>query len=507
MLERHRDFRPNLKIIPSLPFEILSNIFLSLHGDYRNTSFDLSVKADIKNANSFITVAHVCRRWRVVAHETKALWRRITLGKGLGHPASLATSFFNLSHPLTIDLEYEIDQLSADQEREMNIFFDLLICNPYRIASLYLRRCLPDAAWKLLQLPLTNILEIEVAFDMGSPTANDEHSPWMKGNGVNLLGGTTSTLQKLSLTDYTWPRGSVFPSLTNLFLKEECHESDLSLDEFHDVMRSLSQTLRVLVLDGASPWVDDSSLQNFNPPPAVNRVLMRALEHIEVYPYSEEPGAGCPLLFLHKLSIPNIVTMIWDNIFTEDFYTSHDPTADFKIPPTEHFARVTSLVARARYECCYYVLTGSTFFVDSNHIGLGQIEALLDLVPHLELLALAEGKDYSDWENTQSLLHQCSSVKVLHLGRFVNVVQLIYELEKENYENPFLPKLETLTIYTGNMDVLSMPTLDKISRRLNGLYLEILDLSSHGSMVRNRPHLKSAYTLRFAMGNVEDLSF
>lgn len=244
MLRRRLDpnFLPNIDRLSS---EIMSNIFLYVHSEYRNTSFDLPViEANTENANSFIVVAHVSRRWRTIAHRTKALWRRITLSGGLSDPAYLATSFFMLSHPLSIQLEHDFDHLSDIQIHGMNFFYDLLIRNPHRIAGLYLRGYLPYNAWYLIHLPLTNILEVELAF-----TEDDHEDSLGNWKVVNFLGGISPTLQKLSLTDYIWPRGSTFPSLTNLHIKREYYDESLATDDFYELMRSLSRTLRVLCVD------------------------------------------------------------------------------------------------------------------------------------------------------------------------------------------------------------------------------------------------------------------
>lgn len=495
MLRLRLDLKP-LPKIDCLPFEILGNIFLLMHDEYRNTFFKFrATRASIANANSFIVITHVCRRWRSIAHGIKGLWRRITINGQLKNPASLATSFFTLSHPLSIQLEHEFGRLSDKQDRELNSFYDLLICNPHRISALYLRGYFPDNAWKLFQLPLSKILEVELAFRT-EPMANSSR-PVKNGKVMNFLGGTSTTLQKLSLTDYTWPRGSKFPCLTNLHLTREYFEERLSESEFFAVMQSLSQTLQVLHIEGAAPLITASSLSSIMNRPATNQISMPALQYIEVYPLSGEPTGRFSLVFLHKLAIPNIISIVWDS----STFSFSDR------PPAEHFARVTGLVAHTTRKDCD-VLRETTLFVDSTRSNLEMMKAWLTVLPSLDLLALPEAEGYAS--SNYDFFAKCSTVKVLYICRLTEIMEFISDLEKRRKDRSnaaLLPQLQTLIIYTGDANILSKPKIVEISRELEGRGLRKLKLSLDCPMVRKRPHLRTTYTLTFRAGGLEKLLF
>ncbi|KAJ3510852.1 hypothetical protein NLJ89_g4438 [Agrocybe chaxingu] len=156
----------NLRTNARLPPEILGEIFRLLQVENATQSFRLPLELpmNLRNANAWIVVCHVCQHWRMVARKNKSLWRRITLSNLLSSPADLARTFFNLSDPLPVEFEHQVGSV-AEENHRMNAFYDTLIQHPNRIAALYLRGDFPDNAWRLLQMPLPNITAVQAFFE------------------------------------------------------------------------------------------------------------------------------------------------------------------------------------------------------------------------------------------------------------------------------------------------------------------------------------------------------
>lgn len=162
-------------------------------------------------------------------------------------------------------------------------------------------------------------------------------------------------------------------------------------------MQSLSQTLRDLHIDNASPWVADNDTQNFNIRHTSNRVSMPALQHIEVKATVHEPYEGSPLLFLHNLSVPNIVTITWDHSRLTEGFHDFNPSSNLslgRIPPVEHFTRVTNLIATTSHKHCH-VLTGTTLLVNFYHVPVSGMKQWLTFLPNLYRLALVIDETYA----------------------------------------------------------------------------------------------------------------
>lgn len=233
---------------------------------------------------------------------------------------------------------------------------------------------------------------------------------------------------------------------------------------------------------------------------------MPALHHIEVSSCKDDPPGESSLLFLHNLTMPNIETIVWDSSYTEvfNFYDESSIRRKFCVPPTEHFARVTTLVAQARREECHSMLTGTTLSVDSLGVCSDENDLWLDLLPNLSLLALPDYEIDSCWDGA---FVKCSAIQALHVGG-TNAVELISNLEQKRMDgshSTFLPQLQSLTVHTGDIDMSSRPARAKIKRMLRKKRLEPLQLSANYSMTRNRIALQATYTLSFKRGGLEEL--
>ncbi|CAA7266719.1 unnamed protein product [Cyclocybe aegerita] len=141
----------NLRTDTRLPPKILGAIFKLLQEENATQPFrsPFEQTKNLRNANAWIVVCHVCQYWRSVARNNKILWRRIPLMDRLSNPAGLAKTFFDLSDPLLVEFEHEVGWFEHDaafmfqsevKERfYMGTFYDTLMQHPDRISALYLR--------------------------------------------------------------------------------------------------------------------------------------------------------------------------------------------------------------------------------------------------------------------------------------------------------------------------------------------------------------------------------
>ncbi|KDR65891.1 hypothetical protein GALMADRAFT_259965 [Galerina marginata CBS 339.88] len=477
-----------------LPAEILSEIFLQVQAEYSNRSFSLPPEElNLTRANSWIKVAHVCRKWRRSAQNTKALWSRIILSPTLPSPASLATHFFHLSHPLPISLEQALNPISKTEDAQLNKFYDLLLEHPNRISALYLRGYFPDTAWLLLQKSLPNIVELELS--LKSVKWSADH-PIRDGYIPEFLGGSpSSSLRKLSLGNYIWP-GITPPALTHLYLTNEFRGVDLP--NFFDMLASISLTLQALYLKGAGPTV--FSWEEYESLSVTERLVMPVLEHFEILssPFHDIANS---LLHLYKLSLPNVRTIIWDSQWTEGLRrntSAHERMT--MILPDEYLTRVTSLVGwAARKEC--YALQGETLYFDPSEVTASPLDMWAMFLPNLVVLAVP---GYVKWDDMEYALRHTANLRKLYIGEAANYIALVSLLEEASRAD-FLPHLEVLTIYyrwsLGRC-------LSEMKRSFVWKGLEPLsELLVDNSVTRARYHLQTTYTLRFDVGTTDGFFF
>ncbi|KDR65893.1 hypothetical protein GALMADRAFT_148278 [Galerina marginata CBS 339.88] len=474
--------------INHLPPEILSEIFLQVQAEYSNRSFRLPPEElNLIRGNVWIRVAHVCRKWRRCAQNAKALWSRIILCPNRLFPASMASHFFHLSHPLPISLEQALDPVTVSmaEQAQMNKFYNLLLDNPNRISALYLRGYFPDAVWCLLQKSLPNLLELEISFkNVETGTLGGKHPIRDLYIFKNFFGGSPpSSLRKLALDNYTWP-GLTPPALTHLYLTDDFR--GVSLAEFFGMLASISQTLQALYLKGAGPQVF-----NFDILPTTERLVMPVLEHFEILssPFYNITNS---LLLLYKLSLPNVRTIIWYSRWTQDL---RPHTASHKrmtmLPPEDYLARVTSLVGWSVRKGCY-ALQGETLYFDPNEAIVPLLNMCANLLPNLVLLAVPDCVRWNDI--LEHVLRHITTLRYLHIGGAANCIALVSLLENTS-RSDFLPLLDVLTInYKWGLE----RCLDDARRGLTWKGLEpISELLIHNSVIRARYHLQTTYTLRF----------
>ncbi|KDR66979.1 hypothetical protein GALMADRAFT_147426 [Galerina marginata CBS 339.88] len=458
-----------------LPAEILSKIFLQLQAEYSNKSFCLPPEEqDLTGANEWIKVTHVCRIWRRCAQNTKVLWSRIILGPDLPSPASMATHFFHLSHPLPISLEQAIYQISNAENAQMHKFHDLLHEYPNRVSALYLRGYFPETAWHLFQKSLPNLVELELAFESRQCITDF------------LRGSPMSTLRKLSINDYAGPGLTPPPPvLTHLYLTDYFR---IRRADFFSMLRSISSTLQALYLKGAGPKVLSS--EAYDPLSITERLVMPALEHFEIVSSTSRDSASS-LLYLYKLSLPNVHTIIWDSRWTKDLQTSTPaPMRTSMIPPNEHLACMTRLIGWAARENCY-ALQGETLYFDPSKVTAPLLEMWVKLLPNLAVLAVP---GCVRWDNMGHAIQHSTTLRHLHIGETSKFIGLASILEEASHTD-CLPHFEVLTIYScWAVDWCWREAKERFARmRLEPLSEPLIN----NSVTRARDHLQTTYILRF----------
>ncbi|KDR69276.1 hypothetical protein GALMADRAFT_926503 [Galerina marginata CBS 339.88] len=499
-LLRHRLNR--LPAINRLPFEIFGEIFLYLQSETSSSSFQLPItKPNLNQANSWTKVTHVCRHWRQSAQNNKALWCHIALGDKLTQPAFLAKSFLKLSHPLPIKIEQALGLLSPREEEEMNEFYRSLLDHPDRIFGLYIRGHLPDAAWDLLQSSMPKIVEVELCFELLHPPPGGiaPGEPVREGEIGNFLGGHTSSLQKLSLEHYSWPR-QAYPALTHLYLVNEHHMDMVFEDEFYDVLQALSSTLQFLYLDDSGPIIEEPD--EFFILPTEEKILMPMLQHIEMYPARAYRDTNCLLMILHNLRLPKIVTIVWFSRLTGSLSEYRpDRWGMSMTPPAENLACVANVICSAyRMDC--HAVSGKTLHLDPHFTFFADLEVWLSLLPNVVTLGLPYYFGFQDYQdNTYRILELHPKLKTVCLYPGDHLVLLLSDIEMKE---GFCPLLEVLIILDADYDDIPDESGSE-SRKLVSHGLEPLCLSADKSMVRRRLSLQTTYTLRFAMGHMDGL--
>ncbi|KDR71385.1 hypothetical protein GALMADRAFT_144065 [Galerina marginata CBS 339.88] len=497
----------SLRPVNKLPFEILGQIFLFVQSESANTSFIRSfilprVEPDLDCANAWIKVTHICQHWRRVAHNTKSLWRRITIDGVSPFPTYLANLSFTLSHPLSISFEHQFRAPSENDLQEIENFYTLLLDHPNRVSALYLRLSgdVPEIARHLTRQTFPNIVEFELSFEEPDRDLNNEvDHHWDKrllgsnGDLEGILGGQAASLRKLSLTNYTWPN-VVFPALTHLYLKDEFYDpedGDLG-QKFLEILASLSSSLQVLCFHGTrSPDRNSYTIL-----PVSARPVMRVLRYLEILDAEASHGSILPL---YNLSLPAIETLIWDPQWRSELYLVP--------PPDEYFERVTCLAGcgKSRGWQSAFVMIGKTHFFYPGLVTSNAWPIWQTLLPKIETLAL-------DWDQRRpddliSLLRRFSALRFLHLNMSKNVLLVIAFLEKREGDSNsyFLRRLQRLNIYVENDDFYGEQ--QKVSDRLFQKGLPRLDCTADNSMSRTRHHLRRKYTLRFERGHINQLCY
>ena len=298
--------------INRMPRAILSKIFQLIRGDpvfdapkplYHSRIPDYRLQ--------WIFITHVCKHWRVVAHDTPTLWNTINV---LDNPA-LIQIFLDKSLPLSLDVSFgrwpkDIVYYPIDSRKALRAL-RLIGQNMDRVGGLHLFSTYP--AEEVVQADKFSRFVVP-SLSIARRPSEPQSSP--SNDGGDLFSEFFSTLmpniQKLSLHGSpvsSFLRSSVRPTtLTHLALYEQpgWHENQTShvtdLDQVLDLLHAVSATLRHLILVRAGPrsglFADATRRKD---PSKRHPVILSSLKSIEI---GDWPASGHIAHFLAHLNIP-----------------------------------------------------------------------------------------------------------------------------------------------------------------------------------------------------------
>lgn len=436
-------------------------------------------------SNAWTRLTHVCRHWRDIALNTKALWSRITLTDRLKSPAFLAISFFTRSYPLPITLDHRSGCSSDIGRQHWDDFYVTLAQNADRISALYLRTKFFPKAMELLHISIPKLVELELNFGLipEFSSVNDFSPQDRSVYTENFLNRHAFTLRKLSLSYYIWPQ-QAFTGLTHLNLTDFTVNYDL----FFQMLASVSSTLQFLNLQSSGNYI--SEVENYGILPIEKRPVMVVLQYLEMCWVSEYFDENYMLMQLYNLFLPNAPTLIWDWGWSRylDKYTP-GPKGMAMIPPPEQLARVTSLVGWTFWSQ-RYLLKGTTLHFPPV-ARFSELAAWPTHLPNLVTLAV-HGDDHRCDYDMLNLLTKFPALECLHFCSVFKWPFLMFDLEKAVTKTDFLPNLQTLIAYTHN----TRPRSEEFTKQ----GLQPLELGEGNRMLRTRPHLDSTYALIFEKG-------
>ncbi|EIM80201.1 uncharacterized protein STEHIDRAFT_172849 [Stereum hirsutum FP-91666 SS1] len=203
-----RSARNSLRPIARLAPETLAYCFLLLRSQEVQTFLGPKPNHDPTGIQGLLAITHVCRRWRDVAIDCKALWRHLD--------TSCGSKWFNTmlsragSLPLVVSAEYA-------HEPDLSIIRWSIAPNINRIESLSLSAPFGNALTKCLaclprELPTLKELKVEASYE----STSTELMPVDR----TFLGKYTPLLSNLALlgVEFYEPLQMVVPNITSLFL-------------------------------------------------------------------------------------------------------------------------------------------------------------------------------------------------------------------------------------------------------------------------------------------------
>jgi hypothetical protein len=299
--------------INRMPRAILSKVFQLIRGDpVVDACEPLHLSRDPECGIRWIFITHVCKRWRVIAHDTPILWNRINV---LDNP-TVVQFFLDKSFPLSLGISFRkwpkdiVHPSTRDPRRALHAL-QLIRQNMDRVEDLHFFSTYPSG--EVLQAD--NFSRFVVPNLSITRRPSEPHkSP--SSNGGDLFSEFFSTLmpnlQKLSLHGSpvsSFLRSSVHPTaLTHLALYEQpgWHENQTShfthLDQVLDLLQAISDTLQYLILVRAGPRsnlvVDGTRKKD---PSQRQPVILSSLKSIEIGDWS---AGGHIAHFLAHLNMP-----------------------------------------------------------------------------------------------------------------------------------------------------------------------------------------------------------
>ena len=298
--------------INRMPRAILSRIFQLIRGDPVFDAFEPLYPSRIPYYGlQWIFITHVCKHWRVIAHNTPTLWNKINV---LDNPA-IIQFFLDKSLPLPLDVLFgrwpkDIVYRPIDSRKALRTL-RLIRQNLDRVGSLHLFSTYP--AEEIVQADTFSRFVVP-NLSISRRPSEPQSSP--SNDGVNLFSEFFSApmpnIQKLSLHGSpvsSFLRSSVRPTtLTHLALYEqpEWHENQTShftdLDQVLDLLQAVSDTLQHLILVRAGPraslFADATKRKD---PSKRHPVILSSLKSLEI---GDWPAGGHIAHFLAHLNMP-----------------------------------------------------------------------------------------------------------------------------------------------------------------------------------------------------------
>ena len=483
---------------------MLQDIFILLRGD--EATFQLpSSRRDSVASLSWIGVTHVCQYWRHAALSHKRLWCIIRLGPRTPQAGTVGTTFLRRSFPLPITLHHDYGLLVpvGTEAIPLQDFYAALQRHPERIHGVFLSGVIEQIAPTTLRRLLSSTVELSLSFY--SLLDVDWNARSLRVDYIDeLLGEPLFTLRKLHLSNCTWP-ANPFPSLTHLYLTHEDTECNIETDMFYDFLDGVSQHLQVLYLNDAAVYEDHDSFNRLAP---VNRIHMRALEHIEIIPPKENDKLFAVLSFLCQLSMPPHITIVW-HASDIALYLPDDPPW-YTVPPPEHCDRVTEVICTSLREGCF-AIHGCTLYFSPDILGRRNgLQKFGRFFPNVRSVTLLLQPQPSGITNLAAVLPGFPAITSLHIQCPSNYarVRIIHWLESRHQSTTICPNLVDLTFHAENHSVVG--TQGGTSCGLGDMGLQFPEFPSnkaqvYDSVVRSRQQFGTTYTVRYPTGTDLDV--
>ena len=349
-LTHHNDLQP----INQLPVETLASI-ISMVQDDVIALFPPATPGELRNANLWLGATQVCHYWRQCSLLFPLLWQNITLGPDNQDDGRLGTLLLLNSKSVPFHFNFVMKPKTAQDyfsphPTPLHVFFQNLRDNSYRIVALHAWSAhhIQTGIWDFLDRPLPSLRSLHLDLKAANFGEGAEATPTLP----IILGGQTSHLKLLSLSNVGSWSSNTFSELTHLSLRnqEDCWRPSLS--QFLNSIDALP-LLQVLCLYRAGPIL---TLPMSTPTRTVTLLALRRIEIGCVY----QPEVEVPCQLLQYLDMPMNVTIV---VSSQAMFRS---AAIFRhhLPPTAYMSKITSCDIRMT-SGQYLVLHEHTFVISS----------------------------------------------------------------------------------------------------------------------------------------------
>ena len=342
----------SLQFINRLPIEIIADIFYMVQ-DHTEALFPPATVDELRKGNSWLGVTHVCQYWRRCSLVFPRLWQNIVLGPDTRDDGSLGELF--MLNSISIPLSYTHvmkaatgRELFATSCTPMRTFFRRLCDSSDRIELLHVwsAHYIQTRIWEILDHPLPFLRSLHLDstllnFARGAETTNCLPV---------IMGGQTSNLKRLSLSNICLWSLNTFSQLTHLSLRNQDDRWRPSLSQFLNSLADMP-LLEVLSLRSGGPIL---TIPITPPRRTINLLELRRVELGCVH----QPEIETPCYILHYFNMPADVVII---ICSPAMFRS---VTIFRhhLPPPSYVSKITSFDLR---------MTGGQYLMlDKSHIAI-----------------------------------------------------------------------------------------------------------------------------------------